>query len=68
MPFAPSVLSERSEDYMIKPKEMDAPYMIITFDSEPARREDYKAAMHPHDFTLSREKLLRILILNITDF
>jgi carbamoyltransferase len=31
MPFAPSVLEERGDDYFIKPRRMKAPYMIITF-------------------------------------
>ncbi|MFQ5788461.1 MAG: carbamoyltransferase N-terminal domain-containing protein, partial [Thermodesulfobacteriota bacterium] len=30
MPFAPSVLAERSNDYFVKTKNMKAPYMIIT--------------------------------------
>jgi carbamoyltransferase len=52
MPFAPSVLRERSSRYLRKPKPMDAPYMVITFDSEPAARDACRAAMHPQDFTL----------------
>jgi carbamoyltransferase len=31
---------------------MEAPYMIITFDSTPLGREKFKAAMHQYDFTL----------------
>ncbi len=50
MPFAPSVLAERSEEYALKPKPMSAPYMIMAFDST-ARRDDYRAATHPYDKT-----------------
>ena len=51
MPFAPSVLAEQSERYFIKPKRMDAPYMIITFDTRPEKRERIIAAIHPYDCT-----------------
>jgi carbamoyltransferase len=51
MPFAPSVLAERSEDYFLKPKPMNAPFMIITFDSRKEKRAAIPAAIHPYDFT-----------------
>jgi carbamoyltransferase len=51
MPFAPSVLAERSEDYFSKPKPMPAPYMIMTFDTRPEKRDAMSAAIHPHDYT-----------------
>lgn len=57
MPFAPSVLRERSSTYVRKPKPMDAPYMVITFDSEPASRDACRAAMHPQDFTLRPQEV-----------
>src|SRR5215469_905649 len=51
MPFAPSVLEERSEDYFRKPKPMPAPHMIMTFDTHERKRTAMAAALHPHDFT-----------------
>jgi len=51
MPFAPSVLEERSEEYFAKPKPMPAPYMIMTFDTREQKRPALAAAMHPCDFT-----------------
>jgi len=48
MPFAPSVLAERADEYAVKPKAMRAPYMIMAFDST-ARRDDFRAATHPYD-------------------
>lgn len=33
MPFAPVILSERSNDYIVNQKEIDAPFMIITFNT-----------------------------------
>ena len=51
MPFAPSVLAERSEKYFKKPKPMPAPYMIMTFDSRKEKRNAIAAAIHPYDGT-----------------
>jgi carbamoyltransferase len=51
MPFAPSVLAERSEDYFCKPKAMPAPHMIMTFDTREEKRSAIPAAIHPQDFT-----------------
>jgi carbamoyltransferase len=51
MPFAPSVLAERSEDYFRKPKPMPAPHMIMTFDTHTEKRAAIPAAIHPQDYT-----------------
>lgn len=51
MPFAPSVLAERSERYFFKPKPVEAPYMILTLDSRPEKRDAMGAAIHPYDAT-----------------
>ena len=51
MPFAPSVLAERSEHYFKKPKPAPAPYMILTFDSREEKRNAMAAAIHPYDGT-----------------
>jgi carbamoyltransferase len=51
MPFAPSVLEERSEDYFRKPKPMPAPHMIMTFDTREEKRSAIAAAVHPQDHT-----------------
>jgi carbamoyltransferase len=58
MPFAPSVLAERSEDYFVKPKPIDAPYMIITLDSRPEKRGAMAAAIHPYDMTGRPQEVL----------
>lgn len=57
MPFAPSVLRERSYEYLRKPKPMPAPFMVITFDSEPSARQACRAAIHPQDFTLRPQEV-----------
>ena len=51
MPVAPSVLAERSEKYFYKPKPVEAPYMILTLDSRPEKRDAMAAAIHPYDAT-----------------
>jgi carbamoyltransferase len=50
MPFAPAILEERSPDYLINPKGISAPYMILSFDTTE-RRNEISAAIHPFDFT-----------------
>jgi carbamoyltransferase len=50
MPFAPSILEERSIDYLVKPKSVRSPYMILSFDTTE-RSSDFRAALHPFDRT-----------------
>jgi carbamoyltransferase len=50
MPFAPSILEERAPDYLVNPKRIKAPYMILSFDTTE-RRNDIRAALHPFDST-----------------
>jgi carbamoyltransferase len=48
MPFAPSILNSRIEDYLIDAK--ISPYMILSFDTTEKRNE-MSAAIHPYDLT-----------------
>ena len=48
MPFAPTILKERAEDYLINPTK--APYMIDAFNST-SKRNEIIAAIHPFDET-----------------
>ena len=52
MPFAPSILDRDFAKYLKIKKKMAAPYMAITFDSTDKGKENFKAAMHPYDFTI----------------
>jgi len=52
MPFAPSILDEDEQNYILNPKKVKAPYMILSFDSTELAREHLKAAMHQRDKTL----------------
>src|SRR5881296_4098732 len=51
MPFAPTVLREREADYLVNPKSLASPYMMLAFETNPKRRDDIVAAVHPHDGT-----------------
>ncbi|MFH1277511.1 MAG: carbamoyltransferase C-terminal domain-containing protein [Candidatus Eisenbacteria bacterium] len=48
MPFAPAMLAERSDEYVVNPKKMDAPYMIMTFDSTE-KVVEFPAGVQPYD-------------------
>src|SRR5207302_10110175 len=49
MPFAPAVTAESNGRYIVNPKRVQAPYMILSFDTTE-RRADLRAAIHPFDF------------------
>jgi carbamoyltransferase len=51
MPFAPSVLREREGDYLVNPKGLASPYMMLAFPTNPKRRDEIIAAVHPQDGT-----------------
>jgi carbamoyltransferase len=59
MPFAPSILDRRVVDYILNPKGLFSPYMMITFDSTPLGREELTAACHPYDGTLRPQMVER---------
>lgn len=50
MPFAPVILADRQSDYIINPKQIQAHYMIISFDTTEKRNEII-AAIHQADNT-----------------
>jgi carbamoyltransferase len=49
MPFAPSILREREADYVVNPKSFASPYMMLAFATNPKRRDEIVAALHPQD-------------------
>jgi carbamoyltransferase len=57
MPFAPSVLDSRAQDYLKKPKDIKSPYMTLAFDSKPDRFDKFAAAAHPYDYTLRPQEV-----------
>jgi len=48
MPFGPSILESRMRDYVVNP--INAPYMILAFDTTE-KRSEMSAAIHPYDLT-----------------
>jgi len=52
MPFTPSIIDKYEKKYVINPKNIFSPYMVITFNSTEEAREKIPAAMHPYDQTL----------------
>lgn len=52
MPFTPSILEERGQDYLVNPKKIPAYFMTIGFDSTQLGRNHLKSAIHPYDFTV----------------
>ena len=57
MPFAPSVLDSRAQDYLKKPKDIKSPYMTLAFDSKPDRFDKFAASAHPYDYTLRPQEV-----------
>mgnify|MGYP001592662211 CR=1 FL=1 len=50
MPFAPVMLKERADEYIINKKSIAAPYMILSFDTTE-KYDDLIAAVHQADLT-----------------
>src|SRR5919197_2774616 len=51
MPFAPTILREREGEYLVNPKGLDSPYMMLAFPTNPKQREAIIAEVHLFDFT-----------------
>ena len=52
MPFTPSILDSRVEDYIKNPKNIPSPFMTHAYDSTNLAKMDLPAAMHPADLTV----------------
>lgn len=59
MPFTPSIIDKALKNYAKNPKNIFAPYMIITFDSTEKAQKDIPAAMHPYDFTIRPQEVTK---------
>ncbi len=57
MPFAPTVLREREVDYLVNPKGLASPYMMVAFPTQAKRRDEIIAAIHPQDGTVRAQIL-----------
>jgi carbamoyltransferase len=56
-PFAPSILEEAAEEYLINAE--PSPYMIKTFDTVPEKRNEIEAVLHPGDKTTRPQTVRR---------
>jgi carbamoyltransferase len=59
MPFASSVLAEAADDYLVNPKRVPAPHMILSFDTTPRGAEELRAGIHPYDRTCRPQVVTR---------
>lgn len=57
MPFAPVILEEFSDQYIINPKKIKSPHMTVAFKTTPLGQQVFKAAMHPADKTVRAQLL-----------
>ena len=51
MPFAPAILKERADKYLVNPKGLSAPYMTVAFETHEIAQQHLAAGIHPADFT-----------------
>jgi len=54
MPFAPTILEERMQEYLVNPR--SEPYMILAFNTTE-KRDEIVAALHPFDQTCRPQTL-----------
>ena len=58
MPFAPTILDEFQDRYIVNPGRIPSPHMMIAFETTPQAQSELRAAIHPFDKT-ARPQLLR---------
>lgn len=58
MPFAPVIKEERLHEYISNPKNLESPYMMLTFDTTE-KRVEFMAAVHNADLTARAQILSR---------
>lgn len=51
MPFAPAMRVENATKYLVNPKKVASPYMMMTYDTREETRGDMVAAVHSADLT-----------------
>lgn len=69
MPFCPSILEDYQDAYLDNPKQREAPYMILAFNTHEKASQDIICGLHPFDKTArpqivkekNNEKYFRLL-------
>lgn len=59
MPFTPTILDRRANDYLLNPKKLASPFMTIAFETTPLAQKELCAALHPADNTARPQILTR---------
>jgi carbamoyltransferase len=59
MPFASSIMAEAVDEYLINPKHVAAPHMILSFDTTPKGARELRAGVHPYDKTCRPQVVTR---------
>lgn len=59
MPFTPTILAERENDYVVNPKKLSSPFMTMAFESTAKAVKEIPATLHPADGTLRPQILNR---------
>ena len=52
MPFAPSIIEERFDDYVVNSKKCKPYYMMLAYNATEKGKKELRAAMHQYDFTI----------------
>jgi len=58
MPFAPSILSESMNEYVVNPKQIPGPYMILAYDTTKDGAQKLRAAIHQYDFSARPQEVI----------
>ncbi len=59
MPFAPTILYEDQDRYIINPKKYEGYYMIMAFFTKEEAHKDLKAALHQYDLSVRPQILIK---------
>lgn len=59
MPFAPSLLAEESDRYLVNPKGLVSPFMMLAYDTKESTEREICAAVQPRDKTARAQFVTR---------
>ncbi len=59
MPFAPVILEEYADSYLVRPRGLKSPFMMIAYQTRARARNELIAALHPYDYTARPQILER---------
>ncbi len=58
MPFAPTLMEDYQEYYLVNNKNVPSPYMVLAFNTKVERRKEIISGLHQYDFT-ARPQILQ---------